>query len=47
MVRLVIWAAQTYAPDKVHGVDIGLALFSVVIAAAHAVTLKVASARRI
>ena len=43
VVRLVIWAAQTYTPDKVHGVDIGLVLFSVVIAAAHAVTLKVAS----
>jgi hypothetical protein len=43
IVRLVIWAAQTYTPDKVHGVDIGLVLFSVIIATVHAVTLKVAS----
>lgn len=43
IIRLLIWAAQTYTPDNVHGVDIGLVLFSVVTAAAHAVTLKVAS----
>jgi hypothetical protein len=43
IVRLVIWAAQTYTPDLVHGVDIGLVLFSVINAAVHAVTLKVAS----
>jgi hypothetical protein len=42
-IRLVIWAAQTYAPDKVHGAEIGLTLFSVIIAVAHFVTLKVAT----
>ena len=43
IVRLVIWAAQIYTPDKVHSVNIGLVLFSVIIATVHAVTLKVAS----
>jgi hypothetical protein len=42
-VRSVIWAAQTYAPDKVHGADIGLILFSAIILAVHIVTLKIAA----
>jgi hypothetical protein len=34
-VRLLIWAAMTYTPDIVHGPDIGLFLFSVVVTLAH------------
>jgi hypothetical protein len=34
-VRLLIWAAMTYTPDKVHGAEIGLLLFSIIVAATH------------
>jgi hypothetical protein len=34
-VRLSIWAAMTYVPDKVNGPEIGLLLFSIIVAAAH------------
>lgn len=32
-VRLLIWAAMTYVPDKVNGPEIGLLLFSIIVAA--------------
>ena len=34
-VRLIIWAATTYVPDKVNGPEIGLLMFSVIAAVAH------------
>jgi hypothetical protein len=43
LVRLAIWAAQTWTPDKVHGADIGLTLASAVIVVAHFATLRVAA----
>ena len=43
LIRLVIWAAQIYTPDKVHGVEIGLILFSAIILAVHVITLKIAA----
>ncbi|KRR02631.1 hypothetical protein [Bradyrhizobium valentinum] len=39
-VRLLIWGASTYAPEKVHGAEIGLLLFSVIVAAVHVLTLR-------
>ncbi|MBR1121865.1 hypothetical protein JQ628_10115 [Bradyrhizobium lablabi] len=39
-VRLLIWALSTYAPSKVHGVELGLLLFSITIAASHALLLR-------
>ncbi|MDE5452328.1 hypothetical protein GWE18_05470 [Bradyrhizobium sp. CSA112] len=39
-VRLLIWVASTYAPEKVHGAEIGLLLFSVIVAAVHVLTLR-------
>ena len=39
-VRLLIWIASTYAPEKVHGAEIGLLLFSVIVAAVHVLTLR-------
>jgi hypothetical protein len=35
MVRLIIWTATTFAPEEVHGADLGLILASVIIAASH------------
>jgi hypothetical protein len=35
MVRLIIWTATTFAPEKVHGANLGLMLASVIIAASH------------
>jgi hypothetical protein len=43
VIRLVIWAAQTWTPDKVHGAEIGLTLASAVIVVTHFVTLKIAA----
>ncbi|TYO62911.1 hypothetical protein FXV83_30205 [Bradyrhizobium hipponense] len=34
-VRLLIWTAMTYTPDKVHSAEVGLLLFSLIIAASH------------
>jgi len=34
-VRVLIWAAMTYAPDRVHGAESGLLLFSLIVAASH------------
>jgi hypothetical protein len=39
-VRLFIWIASTYVPTKVHGVETGLLIASVVIAASYAFILK-------
>jgi hypothetical protein len=39
LVRGVIYAATNLTPDKVHHVDIGLVLFSIVVAGVHIVTL--------
>ena len=38
-VRFLIWAASTYAPSSVHGVQIGVVLLSLTSAAAHVFTL--------
>lgn len=35
LVRLIIFAAVQYAPDKVHGATLGLVLFSVIVAGSH------------
>jgi hypothetical protein len=45
-VRLVIYLAMTYTPDKVHGPEIGLLFFSIIIAGAHVYTLVVAARTR-
>jgi apolipoprotein N-acyltransferase len=44
-VRLLIWIASTYIPTKVHGVEAGLLIASVVIAASHAFVLRKAVQR--
>jgi hypothetical protein len=41
-IRLLVWLAMTYAPQSVHGVEIGIVLFSVIAAAAHAFILRMA-----
>jgi len=43
IIRLVIWAAQNTTPDKMHGVEIGLILFSAIILVVHVITLKIAA----
>ena len=40
--RLFIWAAMTYAPDKVHGPEIGLLAISVILPTVHLWTLRAA-----
>lgn len=45
-IRLVIWAASTYAPEKVHDADLGLLIFSIVVATAHMPTLTMAARAR-
>jgi hypothetical protein len=42
-VRLLLWAVSTYVPEKVHGAEIGLLLFSVVVAVVHMLTLRAAA----
>jgi hypothetical protein len=42
-VWLLIWVAMTYTPDKVHGPEIGLLVFSVIVAAAHVWVLRAAA----
>ncbi|WP_156042137.1 DUF1648 domain-containing protein [Bradyrhizobium sp. URHD0069] len=42
-IRLLIWAASTYVPEKLHGADIGLLLFSVIVAVVHVITLRAAA----
>jgi Protein of unknown function (DUF1648) len=34
-VRLFIWLASTYAPQSVHSVELGIVIFSVVVAGSH------------
>ena len=41
-VRLIIGLASTYAPQNVHGADLGIVLFSVTVTAAHIFALKMA-----
>ncbi len=41
-VRLIIWLASTYAPQSVHGAELGIVLFSLTVAAAHIFVLKMA-----
>ena len=41
-VRLLIWAAMTYAADKVHGAEVGLLLFSIIVVAVHLLILRAA-----
>ena len=45
-VRFLIWAAMTYAPDKVHHPEIGLLLFSMIIVATYLWALRVAARSR-
>ena len=42
-VRLLIWAAMTYVPDKVNGPEAGLLLFSIIVAAVHLWMLRSAA----
>lgn len=43
VVRFLIWLAQTYTPDKVHAVEAGLTLYSVIILIVHVMTLRIAA----
>jgi hypothetical protein len=45
-VRLFIWLASTYAPQSVHGVELGIVVFSVVVAGSHLFVLMKARAAR-
>jgi hypothetical protein len=42
-VRGIIWAAMTYIPEKVHSPELGLVLFSIIIALAHLFMLSMAA----
>ena len=41
--RLLIWAAMTFIPDRVHGPEIGLLVISIVLPAVHLWTLRAAA----
>jgi hypothetical protein len=41
-IRLFIWLASTYAPQSVHGVELGIVVLSVVVTASHIFVLKMA-----
>lgn len=41
-VRLMIWLASSYAPQSVHGAELGIVLFSATVTAAHIFVLKIA-----
>src|SRR5262245_32457225 len=45
-IRLAIYLAMTYTPDKVHGPEIGVLFFSIITAGAHIYTLAVAARSR-
>jgi hypothetical protein len=45
-IRLFIWAAMVYAPQAVHGADIGIAGFAVIMAGCHLFILKMAERSR-
>ncbi len=34
-VRAMIWAAMTYMPEKVHSPELGILLFSIIVALSH------------
>ena len=42
VIRLFIWLASTYAPQSVHGAELGIVLFSIIVTAAHIFVLKMA-----
>jgi hypothetical protein len=46
LIRLVIFLAMTYMPDKVNGPEIGVLLFSIVVAAVHFGMLYAAARKR-
>jgi hypothetical protein len=37
--RLMIWAAMTWAPDRVHGTDLGLMIMAVTVTISHLLVL--------
>jgi uncharacterized membrane protein len=39
-VRLLIYVLSIYAPSRVHGAEVGLLLFSIIIAASHFLVLR-------
>jgi hypothetical protein len=39
-VRLLIWVLSTYTPSKVHGAEMGLLLFSFIVAASHVLMVR-------
>jgi hypothetical protein len=41
-IRLFIWLTSTYAPQSVHGAELGIVVFSLVATAAHIFVLKMA-----
>jgi hypothetical protein len=41
-IRLIIWLASTYAPQTVHGAELGVAGFSVIATASYIFVLKMA-----
>jgi hypothetical protein len=45
-VRLFIWLASTYAPQHVHGAELGIVIFSLIAAGSHLFVLMKASATR-
>lgn len=45
-VRLFIWLASTYAPQRVHGVELGIVIFSIMAAGCHLFVLMKARAVR-
>lgn len=45
-VRLFIWLASTYAPQHVHGVELGIIIFSLAAAISHLFVLMKARAAR-
>jgi hypothetical protein len=46
LIRLAIFLAMTYAPDKVNGPEIGVLLFSTIVAAVHFGTLYAAARKQ-
>lgn len=45
-VRLFIWLASTYAPQHVHGVELGIVMFSLIAAVSHLFVLMKARTAR-
>jgi hypothetical protein len=45
-VRLFIWLASTYAPERVHGAELGIVIFSVIAAGSHLLVMMKARAAR-